>query len=74
MSFILHQIIRREQSKWRFRFSLHYRHIGVGGCRLYVISISSPSFAAVELRFGTQTPHLNATKYSEGIFEILSGG
>jgi len=39
-----------------------------------VASISSNSFAAREQRFSTQTPHLNATKYSDWIFEILLGG
>lgn len=48
------------------------------GCHLsachILISISSNSFKDIELRFCTQTPHLNATKLSELIFEILFGG
>jgi len=40
---------------------------------LDVDSISSHSFEARELRFGTQTPHLNAKKHTEWIFEILAG-
>jgi len=40
--------------------------------RASVNSISSHSFEARGLKIGTQTPHLNATKLLEGIFEILS--
>jgi len=39
----------------------------------FVTSISSRCFKVRELRFGTQTPHLNPTKLAEGIFEILLG-
>jgi len=41
---------------------------------MFVTFISSLSSEAGELRFGTPTPHLNATKYSEGIFKILLWG
>jgi len=38
---------------------------------LDVTSTSSHSLKARKLRFGTQTPHQNATKVAKGIFEIL---
>jgi len=41
---------------------------------LTVTSISSHSFKDKELRFGTQTPHLNATKVTKRILKILSLG
>jgi len=36
------------------------------------LSVTS-SLEAREVRICTQAPHLNATKHSEGIFEILLG-